>query len=55
VPAIFRYANGRERTVNTQATEDSVIRVSGVNRQWVLRIGDEVVCIEATPPAGVGS
>ena len=55
VPAIFRYANGRERTVNTQATEDGVIRVSGVNRQWVLRIGEEVVCIEATPPAGVGS
>lgn len=55
VPAIFRYANGRERTVNTQATEGGVIRVSGVNRQWVLRIGGEVVCIEATPPAGVGS
>ena len=34
---------------------DGEIRVSGVNRQWVLRIGDEVVCIEATPPAGVGS
>lgn len=55
VPAIFRYANGRERTVNTQATEDSVIRVSGVNGQWVLRIGDEVVCIKATPPTGVRS
>ncbi len=55
VPAIFRYANGRERTVNTQATGDGVIRVSGVNRQWVLRIGDEVVCIEATPPPGASS
>lgn len=55
VPAIFRYANGRERTVNTQATKDGMIRVSGVNRQWVLRIGEEVLCIEATPPAGVGS
>ena len=55
VPAIFRYGNGRERTVNTQATEDGVIRVAGVNRQWVLRIGEDVVCIEATPPAGVGS
>ncbi len=51
VPAIFRYANGRERTVNTGAVEDGVIRVSGVNRQWVLRLGDEVVCIAATPPA----
>jgi type IV secretion system protein VirB10 len=28
-----------------------VIRVSGVNRQWVLRLGEEVVCIEAIPPA----
>lgn len=55
VPAIFRYSNNRERTVNTQATEDGVIRVSGVRDQWVLRIGDEVVCIQATPPAGVSS
>ncbi|WP_317054324.1 TrbG/VirB9 family P-type conjugative transfer protein [Roseovarius rhodophyticola] len=47
VPAIFRYANGRERTVNTQATEPGVIRVSGVNAQWVLRLGDTVVCIQA--------
>ena len=51
VPAIFRYAGGRERTVNTQTPEDGVIRVSGVNRQWVLRLGEEVVCIEAIPPA----
>ncbi|MEM9043837.1 MAG: TrbG/VirB9 family P-type conjugative transfer protein [Pseudomonadota bacterium] len=55
VPAIFRYAGGRERTVNTGAVEDGVIRVSGVNRQWVLRLGDEVVCIEATPPSGDAS
>ena len=51
VPAIFRYAGGRERTVNTQTPEDGVIRVSGVNRQWILRLGEEVVCIEAIPPA----
>ncbi|MDJ0825855.1 MAG: TrbG/VirB9 family P-type conjugative transfer protein [Rhodobacter sp.] len=51
VPAIFRYAKGRERTVNTGTVEDGVIRVSGVNRQWVLRLGDEVICIAATPPA----
>ena len=55
MPAIFRYTNGRERTVNTQAPEDGLIRVSGVNRHWVLRLGEEVVCIEATPPAGAGS
>ncbi len=55
VPAIFRYASGRERAVNTGAIEDGVIRVSGVNAQWVLRLGEEVVCISATPPAGVTS
>jgi len=55
VPAIFRYSNGRERTVNTQAQEDGVIRVSGVNAQWVLRIGEELVCIQATPPSGASS
>ncbi|WP_226561667.1 TrbG/VirB9 family P-type conjugative transfer protein [Salipiger thiooxidans] len=52
VPAIFRYAGGRERTVNTGAVEDGVIRVSGVNAQWVLRLGEEVVCVSATPPQG---
>jgi type IV secretion system protein VirB9 len=52
VPAIFRYANGRERTVNTQATEPGVIRVAGVNAQWVLRLGETVVCIEASAVPG---
>ena len=52
VPAVFRFAGGRERTVNTGAVEDGVIRVSGVSRQWVLRLGEEVVCIEAAPPRG---
>lgn len=55
VPAIFRYSNGRERTVNTQATEPGVIRVSGVNAQWVLRLGDQVVCIQASSPTGGSS
>jgi type IV secretion system protein VirB9 len=55
VPAIFRYTNGLERTVNAQATKDGVIRVSGLNSQWVLRIGNELVCIEATPPAKASS
>lgn len=47
VPAIFRYSNGRERTVNTQRTDPGVIRVSGVSTRWVLRLADEHVCIEA--------
>ena len=55
VPAIFRYSGGRERTVNTGADQDGVIRVSGVNRDWVLRLGEEVVCVSATPPAGASS
>ena len=55
VPAIFRYSSGRERTVNTQAVEDGVIRISGMNTQWVLRLGNEIVCIQATPPAGAPS
>ena len=46
VPAIFRYSNGRERAVNSQALSDGVIRVSGVNRQWVLRLGEEVICVQ---------
>lgn len=52
VPAIFRYSSGRERTVNTQQTEPGVIRVSGVSAQWVLRLGDEVVCIAANSLTG---
>ena len=52
VPAIFRHAKGRERTVNSGAVEDGVIRVSGVNPEWVLRLGDEVVCVTATSPRG---
>lgn len=52
VPAIFRYSNGRERTVNTQQTQPRVIRVSGVNSQWVLRLGEQVVCIAANSLTG---
>ena len=48
VPAIFRYRAGRERTVNSQQVEDGVLRVSGVNREWVLRLGEDVVCITRT-------
>lgn len=55
VPAIFRYSNGRERTINTQATEPGVIRVSGVNAQWVLRLGDVVVCIQSNALTGGSS
>lgn len=46
VPAIFRHSNGRERTVNSTQIEDGVLRVSGVNREWVLRLNEEIVCIQ---------
>ncbi|HQU67316.1 MAG TPA: TrbG/VirB9 family P-type conjugative transfer protein [Albidovulum sp.] len=55
VPAIFRYAGGRERTVNSSSAGDGVIRVSGVSRQWVLRIGEETICISALAPERPGS
>lgn len=57
LPAIFRWSSGRERTVNSVAQEEGVIRVSGVHRQWVLRLGEEVICIQDMSGAngGVGS
>lgn len=56
IPAIFRWSDGAERVVNAVATEDGVIRVSGVHRQWVLRLGEEVICIQDMSDAmGAGS
>ena len=52
VPAIFQHNNGRERTVNSTQIEDGVLRVSGVGREWVLRLGDEIVCIQSTNAGG---
>ena len=52
VPAIFQHSNGRERTVNSTQVEDGVLRVSGVGREWVLRLGDEIVCIQSTNAGG---
>lgn len=54
VPAIFRSTTGSERTVNSQQIEDGVLRVSGVSNQWVLRLGEDVVCIQASA-GGSGS
>ncbi|MEL6100388.1 MAG: TrbG/VirB9 family P-type conjugative transfer protein [Pseudomonadota bacterium] len=52
IPAIFQHNNGRERTVNSTQVEDGVLRVSGVGREWVLRLGDEIVCIQSTNAGG---
>lgn len=48
LPAILRVGSeGGERSVNSTTQEDGVVRVSGVGPRWVLRLGDQVVCIEA--------
>ena len=52
VPAILRHSGGKERTVNTQAQDKGIIRVSGVSEEWVLRLGDDLVCVQATPSVG---
>lgn len=38
--------NFRVRVVNTMAQGDGVIRVSGISDRWVLRRGEEEVCIQ---------
>ena len=55
VPAIFRWSDGRERTVNSTAQSGGVIRVSGVNDRWVLRLGDAEVCIQDLRGLGAGA
>ena len=55
VPAIFQWTNGRERTVNSTAQRGGVIRVSGVNDRWVLRLGDAEVCIQDLRRRGAGT
>lgn len=55
IPAIFRWTGGRERTVNSVAQEEGVIRVSGVHRQWVLRLGEEVICIQDMSDSETGA
>ena len=53
LPAILRVgAGGGERTVNSTAQADGVVRVSGVGQRWVLRLGQEVVCVQALAPEG---
>ena len=54
VPAILRVgADGSERTVNSAAQGNGVVRVSGVSPAWVLRLGDEVTCVQALAPEAV--
>lgn len=55
VPAIFRWSDGTERTVNSTAESDGVMRVSGVSNRWVLRLGDAEICVQAMSSQGSGS
>lgn len=55
VPAIFRHSWGGERSVNSTGQPDGVIRVSGVNARWVLRLGDDVVCVQDMGPGRAGA
>ena len=50
LPAILRVGPEGERTVNATTQANGVVRVSGVSARWVLRIGDQVVCVEALAP-----
>lgn len=44
-PSIFAVdSQGYEMTVNSQ-TRNTVVRVAGVNNEFTVRIGDEVICI----------
>ena len=55
LPVIMRWSDGNERVVNSTTQTDGVIRVSGVSPRWVLRRGDEEVCIQEMEAAGSGS
>lgn len=52
MPTIFRAdASGREYSVNS-AVRGTTITVSTRSERWVLRHGEDYVCISATPEAG---
>lgn len=52
IPAVFRADDqGREYSVNT-SVEGTIITIGTRSERWVLRYGDEYVCIEGTPSGG---
>ena len=53
LPAILRVGpEGGERTVNSTTQAGGIVRISGVSQRWVLRLGEQVVCIQALAPEG---
>ena len=50
IPSIFRAdAKGRESSVNS-SVNGTIITVGARSERWVLRYGDEYVCVEGTKP-----
>ena len=50
IPSIFRAdARGRETSVNS-SVNGTIITVGARSERWVLRYGDEYVCVEGTKP-----
>ncbi|MBB1499114.1 TrbG/VirB9 family P-type conjugative transfer protein [Paracoccus sp. MC1862] len=50
IPSIFRAdARGRETSVNS-SVNGTIITVGARSERWVLRFGDEHVCVEGTKP-----
>lgn len=53
LPAILRVGTGGERTVNGTTLPGGLVRVSGVSERWALRLGEEVVCVQAVSAGGL--
>ena len=45
IPAIFKVSFGLERSVNSVTLDNRIVRVSGISKQWALRLGELEVCI----------
>lgn len=53
IPSVFRAdEKGQEYSVNS-SVNGTVITIGSRSERWVLRYGDEYVCIEGTPRGGV--
>ncbi|MCY1741007.1 TrbG/VirB9 family P-type conjugative transfer protein [Ensifer sp. SL37] len=51
VPAIFKTTTGVEKTVNSTTMPDGTVRVSGISRYWVVRLGKSEAVIKRMEPA----
>lgn len=53
IPAVFRAdEKGQEYSVNS-SVNGTIITIGSRSERWVLRYGDEYICIEGTPRGGV--